>query len=86
MTELAENMQTNRRGQSQHVGNLGSLTKTGIPPLDAITSTVEWQLLNVLKPAEFTPDLLIIDEFNKCANRLILRFVDLFFFYWDGFV
>lgn len=64
----------------------GSLTKTGIPPLDAITSTVEWQLLIVLKPAEFTPDLLIIDEFNKCANRLILRFVDLFFFYWDGFV
>lgn len=57
----------------------GSLTKTGIPLLDAITSTVEWQLLNVLKPAEFTPDLLIIDEFNKCANRLILRFVDLFF-------
>lgn len=56
----------------------GSLTKRGIPPLDAITSTVEWQLLNVLKPAEFTPDLL--DEFNKCANRLILRFVDLFFF------
>lgn len=31
MTELAENMQTNRRGQSQHVGNLGKSDEKGHP-------------------------------------------------------